>query len=179
MSLCDEGAEGAATITVSWLQMTDRSQFRPALRVPVVRPLLLTAERPSAELSAFFYRVVGEPWHWVDRLGWDMVQWRAWVTQPGHVLTTCWVDGVPAGYFELDRNGSDVQVDFFGLTADFIGCGLGGWLLSQAVLAAWNQPAAERIWLRTCTLDGPHALSNYLARGFSVFRMTEEWRRVP
>jgi hypothetical protein len=27
-----------------------------------------------------------------------------------------------------------------------------------------------RVWLHTCTLDGPHALANYRARGFDVSR---------
>jgi hypothetical protein len=27
-----------------------------------------------------------------------------------------------------------------------------------------------RVWLHTCTKDHPHALSNYQARGFQVFR---------
>jgi hypothetical protein len=26
------------------------------------------------------------------------------------------------------------------------------------------------VWLHTCTLDSPHALPNYLARGFREFR---------
>ena len=30
-----------------------------------------------------------------------------------------------------------------------------------------------RVWLTTCTLDGPNALPNYLKRGMEVFRQEE------
>ena len=56
----------------------------------------------AVELSRFFYRAVGGDWYWLDRLDWTYDQWRDWVTAPGHELWTCWVDGVPAGYFELE-----------------------------------------------------------------------------
>ena len=35
--------------------------------------------------------------------------------------------------------------------------------------AAWAEKP-ERVWLHTCTLDHPHALRNYLRRGFLVVR---------
>lgn len=176
MTLVPEGTDGAVEVTVSWLEMNDRACLRPATRPLAVVPLLITAERPAPELSAFFYALVGGSWWWVDRVDWGHEQWTEWVSQPGHVLTTCWVDGTPAGYFELDREGSDVHLDFFGLTPGHDGVGLGGWLLTQAVTVAWDQPDARRVWLRTCTLDSPAALPNYQARGFTVFRTTTEWR---
>ena len=52
---------------------------------------------------------------------------------------------------------------------EFIGQGLGKYLLSQAIAKAWElQP--QRIWLHTCSLDHPHALGNYLKRGFQIFK---------
>lgn len=32
----------------------------------------------------------------------------------------------------------------------------------------------ERVWVHTCTLDGPHALANYRARGLTVYRTEDE-----
>jgi hypothetical protein len=40
--------------------------------------------------------------------------------------------------------------------------------LDEAVQRAWAL-APNRVWLHTCTLDHPAALSNYLARGFVPF----------
>ena len=84
-----------------------------------------------------------------------------------------YVDGVPAGYVELLREGSDTEIAYFGLRPAFIGQGLGKHLLSYGIERAWNDGAA-RVWLHTCNLDGPHALSNYQKRGFSIYKVNEE-----
>lgn len=67
-----------------------------------------------------------------------------------------------------------VEVRYFGLAEQAIGRGLGGRLLEHAVAAAWSLPQraglapAARVWVHTCSLDGPAALANYQARGFVV-----------
>ena len=33
---------------------------------------------------------------------------------------------------------------------------------------------AQRVWLHTCNLDGPHALANYQKRGFRIYDVVEE-----
>ena len=139
----------------------------------------MRADRPAPELSRFFYQMVGARWSWTDRLSWSLEQWTAWVDRPEHRLVTCWSDGVPAGYFELEmQSPSTVELVYFGLTFDFIGHGLGGWLLNQAIEMAWNLPGTERLWLHTCSLDGPKAMANYKARGFVVAGESVEWRRL-
>jgi len=59
-----------------------------------------------------------------------------------------------------------------------MGHGLGGWLLTEALDMAWALPEVERVRLHTCSLDGPHALANYQARGFQIFGRRTEWRRL-
>jgi GNAT superfamily N-acetyltransferase len=77
---------------------------------------------------------------------------------------------VPAGYFELRRQPDGaVEIAYFGLLPEFIGRGLGKFLLSEATRRAWEL-GATRVWLHTNTLDHAAALPNYLARGFSVVR---------
>jgi hypothetical protein len=51
-------------------------------------------------------------------------------------------------------------------------------LLSVAVQRAWSQ-GAERVWLHTCSLDGPHALANYQARGFQIYQTKKHWQELP
>jgi GNAT superfamily N-acetyltransferase len=146
--------------------MSDPSQLRPG-REPDVEASFVRAGRPAPELSRFFYRAVGGDWYWLDRIDWTSDQWAAWVSAPGYELWTCWVDGVPAGYAELDRApDGDVEVAYFGVLPGFAGVGLGGWLLTRAVERAWAVEGTRRVWLHTCELDSPHALANYLARGF-------------
>ncbi len=62
-----------------------------------------------------------------------------------------------------------VEIAFFGLLPQFIGKGLGGYLLSEAIRKAWDLDAS-RVWVHTCTLDHPHALGNYEARGLTIVR---------
>jgi GNAT superfamily N-acetyltransferase len=83
------------------------------------------------------------------------------------------VRGTPAGYAELERQGAgDVEIAYFGLIPAFIGQGLGGWLLSHVIERAWAMAATTRVWVHTCSLDGPHALANYKARGMVEFATT-------
>jgi GNAT superfamily N-acetyltransferase len=62
-----------------------------------------------------------------------------------------------------------VEIAYFGLLQEFIGRGLGKYLLTEAVREAWRT-GARRVWLHTCTLDGEAALPNYKARGFKPFK---------
>ena len=79
-----------------------------------------------------------------------------------------WVEGAPAGYFELRIDGDRaVEIVYFGLLDHFTGRGLGGYMLGEAVKHAWAQ-GASRVWLHTNTLDHPAALPNYQKRGFQI-----------
>ena len=157
---------GVVEVVVTDLEMTSADRLRPG-RAPSVEATFVRAGRPAPELSRFFYRSVGGDWYWLDRIGWTHDQWVAWVSAPGYELWTCWVDGVPAGYVELDRaDDGDVEIAYFGLLPDFAGLGLGGWLLTKATERAWAVEGTRRVWMHTCELDSPAALSNYRSRGF-------------
>ena len=85
------------------------------------------------------------------------------------------------------------EIVYFGLLPAFRGRRIGGHLLSygrrprlgpgRALAGAGRRP--KRVWLHTCSKDGPHAMDNYLRRGFTLFdtKVTEEAghrpRRVP
>jgi GNAT superfamily N-acetyltransferase len=166
---------GVRTVVVTELEMADPSALVPG-RDPDLAATFVRAERPAPELSRFFYRAVGGDWYWLDRLDWTLERWSAWVTAPGHELWSCWVEGAPAGYVELERVGDDVEVAYFGLLPAYVGLGLGGWLLTRAVERAWELGGVRRVWLHTCELDSPAALRNYQSRGFVVCgTSTEYW----
>jgi GNAT superfamily N-acetyltransferase len=117
----------------------------------------------------FLYSTVGQAFHWTDRLPWTDERIREHLAGPIQV----WVlyqTGAPAGYFELKRWDDDsVEVAYFGLLPEFIGGGLGKYLLTCAVETAWAM-TPTRVWLHTCTLDHPSAMPNYLKRGFLPFK---------
>jgi GNAT superfamily N-acetyltransferase len=143
---------------------------------------LVAAPRPDAQAKVervegcppsffrYLYATVGAPYHWVDRLPWTDDQILSYLATPGVSLWVLYAAGAPAGYFELKRHeDGSVEIAYFGLLPEFIGRGLGKYLLTEAVREAWAQ-GARRVWLHTCTLDGPAALPNYRARGFRPFK---------
>jgi GNAT superfamily N-acetyltransferase len=155
--------------TTTWfLEMTSPDQLRPG-RPPREGVTLARAEIPSAEFSRFLYRAVGGDWYWVDRLHWSYQEWQQWAAR---VETwAAYVQGTPAGYFELEsRPDGNVHLALFGLLPWAIGQGLGGWLLTRAIERAWEREA-RIVTVNTCSLDGPYALTNYQARGFTLTRM--------
>ena len=118
----------------------------------------------------YLYSEVGRNYHWVDRLGWTNEQIRAYISQPSVTLWVLYCAGAPGGYFELRQSEDDsVEIAYLGLLEEFIGRGLGKYLLTNAAKQAWEK-TTSRIWVHTCTLDHPAALSNYLNRGFKQFR---------
>src|SRR5262245_9800189 len=124
------------------------------------------------EKFRWLYRDVGDAYRWIDRLPWTDDQWRAHVSRPEIEMWVLHVDDVVGGYFELrfEPDAQSVEIAYFGLLPPFVGRGLGGALLTSAIRAARSR-GDLRVWLHTCTRDHPHALDNYRARGFRVFRV--------
>jgi GNAT superfamily N-acetyltransferase len=165
----------------------------------------MRAETPSPELNRFLYTAVGGDLWWTERLDWRYDRWLAYLDRPEHETWVGYDAGTPAGYFELERREagaaaeaaagagagagaeSEVEIVYFGLLPNFIGRGLGGALLTGATKRAWalgaegagGRSGVRRVWLHTCSLDGPHALANYRARGYRVYRTETRGRTLP
>nr|WP_206323187.1 GNAT family N-acetyltransferase [Streptomyces sp. HNM0575] len=148
---------------------------------------IVRAEVPEPAFSRFLYSEVGEDVEWTDRLPWPRERWREWLERPGVETWVAYEQGTPAGYIELDgatgdtsgrgtRPGASVEVSYFGLLPRFRGRGIGKRLLAYGVRRAWDMAArwegrlpTARVWLHTCSKDGPYALRNYQRRGFRIF----------
>ncbi|TGD74793.1 GNAT family N-acetyltransferase [Mangrovimicrobium sediminis] len=160
-----------AGVTVYYLEMTSPGQLRGK---PLPAGLSLAEARvPQFAFNRFLYEHIGGPWAWRDKLSWSDAQWRAYVEAENLRTWVAWVDGSPAGYFDLEREGDEVEIKYFGLAPAFIGQGYGGALLTSAIEAAWGWDAPQRVWVHTCTLDHPNALANYQARGMQLYRSGE------
>jgi GNAT superfamily N-acetyltransferase len=162
------------TVTTWYLQMLSADALRHA-PLPQPEPLIMRAEAPLPMLNRFLYSAVGGHWHWRDRLGWSYARWMRWLDRPEVQTWVLYVRGTPAGYIELEKRDDSVEIAYFGLMREFTGRGLGGHLLTVGIERAW-QMDARRVWVHTCSLDGPHALANYEARGLQ--RYHEETHRV-
>jgi GNAT superfamily N-acetyltransferase len=152
-------------VTRTFLEMRDPSQLnRKPLPTPDARIV-----RPSPCTPAQYrelYRRIGEGWHWRDRNAWSDERLARHLAKPDVSVWELRIGESLGGYFELEvQDGGAVEIVYFGLTPEFIGKGFGAALLSRAVDEAFAL-GASRVWLHTCTLDSPHALPNYKARGF-------------
>jgi GNAT superfamily N-acetyltransferase len=156
--------------TRTYLELRTPAQFHPvAGAVPGVT--IGRVLDPSPALYRHCYRTVGAAFHWRDRWNWTDAEIRAHLAQPAITLYTARRGDELLGWYELRRVSDDdsVEIAYFGLVPAAFGRGLGKYLLTRAVEDAWGLGAA-RVWLHTCTLDHPHALPNYRARGFTPYR---------
>lgn len=157
----------SATVTITYLELPEDAAIRPPSRPAPPGFGTRVVEDPAVNRD--LYRRVGSDYRWIDRLRWSDEQWRRFAERvETHVVE---LDGRTAGYFELELErdtAASAKVAIFGLLGEFHGRGLG----AHALLAALERgrEIAPRVWLTTCTLDGPHALANYLARGMRPFR---------
>jgi GNAT superfamily N-acetyltransferase len=157
----------AEPVVRTYLELTDPADLRPAARPRVAGSVTIArVEPPDGAVNRWFYETVGRPHQWTDHLGRTDAEWQAWAEQVETWVAT--VDGGDAGYYELRQTADDVEIAYFGLLPHVQGKGLGGHLLTHALTRALE--LAPRVWVHTCTLDGPHALANYLARGLRPFR---------
>jgi ribosomal protein S18 acetylase RimI-like enzyme len=121
------------------------------------------------------YAQIGAPWHWHDRDAWDSERIQLHLARADvqiYRLTAELGKAAPAaaGFLELERHpDGSTEIVYLGIDPAYFGHGIGGWLLTEAVRVAFAD-GANRVWLHTCTLDGPAALPNYLKRGFRIER---------
>jgi GNAT superfamily N-acetyltransferase len=155
------------SVVRTYLELTDPRDVRAAAPPRVHGDLeIARVAPPDGAASRWFYENVGRPHQWTDNLGRTPEEWQAWADEVETWVAT--VAGERAGYYELRRRPDDVEIAYFGLLPHAQGHGLGGHLLTHALERAFA--LAPRAWVHTCTLDGPHALANYRARGLRPFR---------
>ncbi|MGH7139118.1 MAG: GNAT family N-acetyltransferase [Pirellulales bacterium] len=155
-------------ITVYYLEMLRHSQR--VVAAPREALAVIQAKRPTVAFYRFLYNTVGQPYNWHSRGRLPDVELAALIQDPLNEVHVLYADGTPAGFAELVRRTPDeIELIQFGLMPEFIGQGLGKWLLQWAIDKAWSY-GPRRLWLHTCTLDHPAALPNYLKAGFALYK---------
>jgi GNAT superfamily N-acetyltransferase len=131
---------------------------------------IIHARNPTVAYYRFLYDTVGRDYDWTSRRKLSDAQLAALLRDPRLEVHVLMVDGVPAGFAELDRRiQSEIELMQFGLMPDCIGRGLGRYFLQWTIDKVWNY-GPKRFWLHTCTKDHPVALPNYLKAGFAVYK---------
>lgn len=172
-------------VTTTYLDITDPANLVPA-RPPAEALDIRRAELPSPEFSRFLYTAVGGDWHWTDRLSWTWRDWSELLARPGAETWVAYRRGTPVGFIELATvpTAADAEIAYFGLLPAYLGRGFGGHLLTEGIRRAWTRgerwpglPTTARVWVHTCSLDGPAALTNYTKRGLRPYHTEEaEWQ---
>jgi ribosomal protein S18 acetylase RimI-like enzyme len=151
----------------TYLELADVRELRPAAAPRIEGELeIVRVDPPDGAASRWFYVEVGRHHQWTDNLGRTEAEWQAWAESVETWVAA--VDGRRAGYYELRKSAGAVEIAYFGLLPHAQGRGLGGHLLTHAMTRAFA--LAPRVRVHTCTLDGPHALANYEARGLRPIR---------
>lgn len=162
---------GAIPVTVTFLEMQRQPSSYP--RTPMNKQVALFRTR---DIPLHYYRYlmdrVGRKWHWVAMLRLSDEELEAYLRAPGRDIRVLYLDGAPAGFFDLHVQGPDlVDLAYFGMMSEAIGQGLGRWFLGAAIETAWShQP--NRVIVQTCTLDHPAALPLYQKLGFNAIGQT-------
>lgn len=167
-------ARVAVTVTFLRLDRFDR----------LIRPLpdgaeVLPVERCTVPFYRYLYGTVGASYLWWLRRSLDDEAIASILANPTVSIHVLYIDGQPAGFFELDRRGSPaVNLSYFGLMPHVTGQGIGTPFLQAAVRAA-QAAGARAVTVNTCTADHPRALPGYLAAGFVAVRSMREVWEVP
>ena len=159
----------AIPITITKLEMKAKpAGVRPHLRHDQDngRVMLLKVKQPPVHFYRYLYETVGGPHVWVERTRMSDEALAKLVQDEKVEIYVLYCEGAPAGYAELDfSRPTDAELAYFGLIKDFLGRGLGSFLLAAAIEIAWAKPI-ERLWVHTNTLDHPRALPLYQRMGF-------------
>lgn len=173
MNTKEDKLAGKLKITITYLEMREKPQLRE-LTSPSPKIKIIPAINPTGSFYRYLYNTVGGPWLWYERRRMSDEQLRDSIQNSKVEIYVLYVDGVPAGYAELDRrHETDIELAYFGIMPEFIGQRLGPFLLNWIVNKAWSYHP-QRFWLHTCTLDHPKAVAVYQRAGFVPYKVEEK-----
>ena len=156
------------SITTTFLEMFAHNGRTIAAPLPGVA--VIHARIPTVAYYRFLYTSVGSAWNWTSRGKHSDADLARLIQDPREEMHVLFVEGVPAGFAELDRRVPDeIELVQFGLVPEFIGQGLGKYFLQWVIDKAFTY-SPKRFWLHTCTHDHPAALPNYLKSGFTIYK---------
>lgn len=165
--------DGLWPVTVTFLEMRERTAVTPP-PPPLAPHAIIRAEAPTVSYYRYLYNTTGRDWGWIDRRRLSDAELDAIINAPTTEIYVLYLRGVPAGFAELNTTDMPDVIDlaYFGILPEFIGMGLGPWLLHRMVDLAWSK-GPSRLTVNTCTLDHPKALLMYQRAGFKPIRQRD------
>ena len=115
------------------------------------------------------YNEIGMDWHWVNRRHMSDGDLSAIIHKPTTEVFFLKQNNRIIGFTEFNLAPfPDVEIVFVGLVSEFIGHGLGKAILSAGLDYLYSKNP-QRIYIQTCSLDHPNAISMYQRFGFKAF----------
>lgn len=163
-------------VTVTFLRMDERPAPGPALPPDCA---LVRLAQCTVPFYRYLYDTVGSAYVWWLRRTLTDSALGKLLAEPLVSIHVLYIGGEPAGFFELDRQGSPVvNLSYFGLMPHAVGRGVGAAFLAAAVAEAW-EGETKAVTVNTCTADHPRALPAYSRAGFRAMRRVDEVWEVP
>ena len=160
--------------TITYLEMTEPSNHVAVHPPRQTKVALMRAYRPTVAFYRFLYDGVGGDWNWWYRRQMSDGDLAKILEDDRIEIFVLYAEGVPAGYFELDRRQEPViDLAYFGLLPPFVGKNLGSYMLYSAIAQAWSYEP-ERLTVNTNTMDHPKALPLYQKFGFRPYRQEQQ-----
>ncbi|MGB5091951.1 MAG: GNAT family N-acetyltransferase [Parvibaculum sp.] len=151
---------------VTHLEMLSEPRLPPVPK-PRGKCALLRLETPPVHFYRYLYETIGKRYVWVNRRRMSDAALASIIHDDRVEIYVLYLNGSPAGFAELDfRHAQRGDLNFLGVMPEFIGQGLGKFLLAETIAIAWSRPI-RRLIVQTCTLDHPSALPLYQKFGFS------------
>ncbi|MGA7081103.1 MAG: GNAT family N-acetyltransferase [Terriglobales bacterium] len=168
-------APGKIASVVTYLEMLKRPVLAEISSSAVHRDVQLRqVQNPKLDWYRAIFRRAGAQWLWFSRLEMTDKQLAAVLQNPNIEFFVAESAGSGIGIAELDRSQPpNVEITSFALFSEGIGKGLGRAFVAQLLDRAWTH-ATKRVWLHTCNLDGPAALSFYMKCGFHPYKRAIE-----
>lgn len=153
-------------VTRTHLEMRTEPTSVPP-RPPAESHAIMRAHNPTVSFYKYLYHTIGERYVWWERRALSDGELHDIITADNVEVYVLYVEGNPAGYYELVtyEDNDEVDIGYFGLLPEFVGRRLGAYLLRVAIDDAWSRNPS-RVTVNTCTLDHPNALPNYQRAGF-------------
>ena len=142
---------------------------RRNLPAPPGKLALLRAEKPTVSFYRYLYNTVGERCFWWERRPIADNRLKSELQNRAIEIYVLYVNGVPAGFSELDMRDvgttGDCELTRLGLIPEFMHRGYGRYLLTWTVDAAWRHDPG-RIVATVRSLDDPRAAALFQWAGF-------------
>lgn len=126
------------------------------------------------------YREVGRDYLWNYRPGQTEAEIATILNSPTTWMYLLFEGEQAVGMAELDATDpNDIELVHFGLVPGLLNKGIGKLFLQNIIRLVWDS-GTKRMWLSTCEMDHPKAVSFYESAGFVIFKTKmgdfKDWR---